>query len=234
MSGFGFRCLVAFLLATFLVGCGSGPPARSTLSGEALPPADTTSASGAYEGATEYRVGAQDLIEVAVYGVPDLNRTMRVNSNGQISLPLVGAIRAGGRTVPELEKDIAESLAKNYLQNPQVTIFVKEYASQRITLEGSFKRPGIYPLTGKTTLLQAMAIAGGFDQLADPGRVVIFRQVKGKKMAAAFDIRAIRRGTTEDPIVYGDDIVVVGDAAGKSAYQNVMKAIPLVGLFFLL
>ncbi|WP_175498026.1 polysaccharide biosynthesis/export family protein [Dokdonella immobilis] len=234
MSGFVLRSLAACSLALFLAGCGGGPAVRTTPYANALPPSDTTTLNGVYEGTTDYRVGPQDQLEIAVFGVPDLTRTVRVNSNGEISLPLVGGIVAGGKTVPELEQLIAESLSKNYLQNPQVTVFVKEYASQRITLEGSFKRPGIYPLTGKTTLLQAMAIAGGFDQMAEPSKVVVFRQVQGKKMAAAFDVRAIRRGDAEDPLVYGDDIVVVGDAAGKSAYQNVMKALPLVGLFFLL
>ena len=234
MSGFLVRALAVCLLAMALPGCGGGSTVRAGSYGNALPPSDTTTASGAYEGGTEYRVGAQDQLEISVFGVPDLTRTVRVNSNGQISLPLVGALQAGGRTIPELEKDIAASLSKNYLQNPQVSVFVKEYASQRITMEGSFKRPGIYPLTGKTSLLQAVAIAGGFDQLAEPSRVVVFRQVKGKKMAAAFDIRAIRNGTADDPLVYGDDIIVVGDAAGKSAYQNILKSLPLVGLFFLL
>src|SRR5690606_10567910 len=169
-------------------------------------------------GETNYRLGAQDLLEIAVFGVPELSRTVRVNSNGQVSLPLVGALRAGGRAVPELEKDIGESLAENYLQNPQVTVFVKEYASQLITLEGSFKRPGIYPLTGKTSLLQDVAIGGGFSDLAEPNEVLVFRQVNGKKMGAVFDIQAIRKGEAEDPLVYGDDIVVVSNAAGKSAY----------------
>ena len=233
MSSFVLRISAGFLLASLLAGCGSGPSVREKPTAGGLPPSDTTSATGAYEGETNYRLGAQDLLEIAVFGVPELSRTVRVNSNGQISLPLVGAIRAGGRTVPELEKDIGESLAKNYLQNPQVTVFVKEYASQRITLEGSFKRPGIYPLTGKTSLLQAVAIGGGFSDLAEPNEVLVFRQVNGKKMGAVFDIQAIRKGEAEDPLVYGDDIVVVSNAAGKSAYQNFLKSLPIVGLFFL-
>ncbi len=228
------RKIAGLLLLITLAGCGSGPSVRNATTGGGLPPSDTTTATGAYEGKTDYRLGAQDVLEIAVFGVPDLSRTARVNSDGQISLPLVGGIRAGGRTIPELEKDIAASLSKNFLQNPQVTIFVKEYASQRITLEGSFNRPGIYPLTGKTSLLQAMAIGGGFNELAEQGSVVIFRQVDGKKMAAKFDVRAIRDGNAEDPQVYGDDIVVIQDAAGKSAFKNLIKSLPLVGLFFLL
>ena len=226
---------VVALLLWALAGCGSGAAVRSTpASGVILPPPDTTSASGAYEGASDYRIGAQDLLEITVFGVPDLNRTVRVNSNGQISLPLIGGILAGGRTIPELEKDIGEGLAKAYLQNPQVTVFVKEYASQRITLQGSFAKPGIYSLTGKTSLLQAVAIAGGFNQLADPSTVVVFRMVDGKKMAAVFDMDAISRGASEDPQVYGDDIVVVSDSSSKSAFEKFIKTVPALGLFFLL
>lgn len=226
--------LVSLLLAVVVAGCSSGPAVRNTSTAEALPPPDSTGANGAYEGGTDYRVGAQDLLEITVFGVPDLNRTVRVNSNGQISLPLIGGIQAGGRTIPELENDIGETLAKSYLQNPQVTVFVKEYTSQRITLQGSFKKPGIYPLTGKTTLLQAIAIGGGFDEYAESDNVIVFRQVQGKKMAAVFDMRSISRGAAEDPQLYGDDIVVVPDSAGRSAFWKFIKAAPVLSLFFFL
>src|SRR5690606_23403703 len=105
--------------------------------GVVLPPPDTTSASGAYEGATDYRVGAQDLLDISVFGVEELKHQARVNSNGLINVPLVGSVMAGGRTVPELEAELAAKYADGYLQNPQVSIFVKEYTSQRVTLEGA-------------------------------------------------------------------------------------------------
>lgn len=234
MGRYRLRTLMMALLGLALLGCGAGPSVRNTPTAITLPPPDTTSATGAYEGGTDYRIGAQDLLEITVFGVPDLNRTVRVNSNGQISLPLIGGIQAGGRTIPELEIDIGASLAKTYLQNPQVTVFVKEYTSQRITLQGSFAKPGIYSLTGKTSLLQAVAIAGGFSELAEPSKVVVFRQVEGKKMAAVFDMTAISQGASEDPLVYGDDIIVVSNSTGKSAFSNFIKSIPALGLFFLL
>ncbi len=229
------RNVACFLVLFVLAACSSGPSTRVTpTTGSPLPPPDTTSATGAYEGGTDYRLGAQDLLEITVFGVPDLNRTVRVNSNGQISLPLIGGIQAGGKTIPELEKMIGLSLEKTYLQNPQVTVFVKEYTSQRLTLQGSFKKPGIYPLTGTTTLLQAVAIGGGFDDLAEQSSVIVFRKVDGKKMAAVFDMEAISQGTAEDPQVYGDDIVVVSNSTRKSAFQNFIKTVPALGLFFLL
>jgi len=195
---------------------------------------DTTSATGAYTGVSEYRIGAQDLLEISVFQVADLSRTVRVNTAGQISLPLIGELQAGGRTVQEVEKDIADKLADGYLQNPQVSVFVKEFTSQRVTVEGAVREPGIYPLSGRTTLLQAVAMAKGLDPLANLQGVVIFRHVNGKKMAARFDLRAIRAGTVEDPEVFGDDIVSVDQSGSKTALRRIIEALPLVSIFTLL
>lgn len=221
-------------LAIALAACSASPGVKAVAKGSALPPPDTTTASGGYEGGSDYRVGPQDLLEITVFGVAELGRTVRVNSNGQISLPLIGGVQAGGRTIPELERDIGAKLAQSYLQNPQVSVFVKEFTSQRVTMEGALTKPGIYPLTGKTTLLQAVAMAGGLDPLAQLDGVVVFRQVDGKKMAAVFDLRKIRTGAAEDPQVYGDDLVVVEQSGSKSALQNFIKAAPALGLFLLL
>lgn len=196
-----------------------------------LPPPDSTTSIGAYKGVSEYRIGPQDLLEISVFQVTELNRTVRVNTSGDISLPLVGVIRAGGRTVQELEADIAKNLDAKFLQNPQVTVFVKEFTSQRVTLEGSVKKPGIYPLTGRTTLLQAIAMAEGLDQLADLRGIVIFRTVEGKKMGARFDIKAIRSGTAPDPQVYGDDIIVIDQSGSKTAFRRLMESLPIFSIF---
>ncbi|MDE2407260.1 MAG: polysaccharide export protein [Xanthomonadaceae bacterium] len=233
--------LFLFFMLLLLAACAStGTPERAGRSagvsneipGNKLPPPDTTAASGAYEGATDYRIGAQDLLEISVFGVQDLDKEVRVNSNGQISLPLIGGVMAGGRTIPELEKDLAGKYADGYLQNPQVSVFVKEYASQRITLEGAITKPGIYPITGKTSLLQAIALSGGVDdKIADLGGIVLMRQINGKRMAAVYDLRAVRRGTIEDPQVYGDDIIVVETSGSKSAYRRFIESVPALGVF---
>ena len=181
----------------------------------------------------EYRVGPQDLLEISVFQVTELNRTVRVNTNGDISLPLIGVVHAGGRTVHDVEDDITEKLKRSFLQNPQVSVFVKEFTSQRVTLEGSVMKPGIYPITGQTSLLQAMAMAGGLSELADPKGVVIFRVIDGKKKAAVFDLTQIRQGTAEDPLIYGDDIVVVDQSGSKSWWSKFMKAVPVFGVFTL-
>lgn len=229
------RLLIAAVFALLLGACASpNRAAHSANMGKVLPPPDTTSASGAYEGATDYRVGAQDLLEISVFGVEELKHQARVNSNGLINVPLVGSVMAGGRTVPELEKELAAKYADGYLQNPQVSIFVKEYTSQRVTLEGAVKKPGIYPLTGKTTLLQAVAMAEGLDEFADLEGVVLFRHVNGERMAAAFDLAAVRRGDMPDVQVYGDDIIVIERSGSKSAFREFLRTVPALGLFFAL
>lgn len=226
------RFLFVALLALLSTACASSHVQRGpSVTGATLPAPDTTNASGAYEGESDYHIGAQDLLEINVFGIEDLSRTVRVNSNGQISLPLVGGQPAGGLTIPELEAGIAEAYRKGYLQDPQVTVFVKEYASQRITLEGAVKNPGIYPITGKTSLLQAIAMAQGLDPLANLSGVVLFRQVDGRRMGAVYDVRDLRAGRIDDPQIFGDDVIVVDQSDSKTALRRFIESVPVFGIF---
>lgn len=238
MNKIMLRSLLAAFLLSLLAACATST-ANSVRSGTAkavtatseLGVPDSTSATGAYTGASEYRVGAQDLLEVSVFQVDELNRTVRVNSNGQISLPLVGVVQAGGKTVQELEAEIATRLSETYLQNPQVSVFVTEFTSQRVTLEGAVKKPGIYPVTGKTSLLQAIAQAEGVTELANLDGIVVFRVIDGQKMAAVFSLNQIRAGDAVDPQIYGDDIIVVDQSGAKTSLQRVLQAVPFFNLF---
>mgnify|MGYP001295791431 CR=1 FL=1 len=232
------RILVLLLLASLLAAC-AGSTSQSIRSGTAravtatdeLGAPDTRASSGAYTGTSEYRVGAQDLLEISVFQVDDLDRTVRVNSNGQISLPLIGVVQAGGSTVQELEAMIADKLTQGYLQSPQVSVFVKEFTSQRVTLEGAVQKPGIYPITGRTSLLQAIAMGGGVSDLANLQGVVVFRTVDSKKMAAVFDLKQIRAGDAMDPQIYGDDIIVVDQSGAKTGLRRILETIPVFNLF---
>lgn len=221
------RILCALLAIPFaLAGCATGTkPIRTTEFAKVapdgrLPPPDTTSASGAYIGVPDYRIGPLDQLEVSVFQVPDLSRTVRVNSSGEISLPMIGVIRAGGKTVAELERDIADRLRESFLQDPQVTVFIQEFASQRVTVEGSVNQPGIKSLTGRTTLLQLIAMSGGLTRMADPSKIIVFRTIDGQRMVALFDLVDIRSGLAEDPQIYGDDIVVVDDSRARTVAET--------------
>ena len=233
-SFFHITCMFLMLL---LVACNSGGGVRKAAAGVAggLPPPDTKLSSGVFQGAMEYRIGAQDLLTISVLSVPELNKDVRVKSNGQVTLPLIGVIMAGGRTIPELEGDLARKYSDGYLQRPQVSVFVKEFTSQRVTLEGAISKPGIYPINGSMTLIQAIAVAGGLDdKIADMSGIVLIRQVNGQRMAAAYDLRQVRKGVLEDPMIYGGDIITVEQSASKTAMRRFIETLPLLGVFSLL
>ena len=173
-------------------------------------------------GANDYRIGAQDLLDIQVFGVAELSRTVRVNSRGLISLPLIGLIKAAGLTSEELETQIAGLLTKDYLQNPQVSVFIKEYTSQRVTVEGAVKKPGVFPIKGRTTLLQAIALAEGLGDYASADDIKLFRtEPSGKKTSVQFSLDDIRSGASVDPLIQDDDVVVVQKSTARMVIKEV-------------
>jgi len=179
----------------------------------------------------DYRIGADDLLEIQVFGVDLLTRTVRVNSRGQISMPLIGSVEVQGLTAQEAESVVAKRLAGDYLQNPQVSLFIREYTTQRITVEGAVQKPGVYPLRGTTTLLQALAIAGGQGSLSDMHEVMLFRpDSTGKRLAQVYDVEKIRHGEIEDPAIVNDDLIVVNRSPGRvflrdSAFRDLVETV---------
>jgi polysaccharide biosynthesis/export protein len=111
-------------------------------------------------------------------------------------------------------------------------VTVKNAPSQRVTIDGAVNKPGVYPLSGPTTLLQAISLGGGPDQkLANVKKVAVFRQVAGRRHAAFFDLNQIRNGKADDPQIYGNDIVVVDTSSGSRFIQNFQGLFPILGLF---
>jgi polysaccharide export outer membrane protein len=181
-------------------------------------------------GNTAYKIGPQDVLEISVFKVPELGRNVQVADNGAINVPLLGELPAAGKTAQELERDLAKKYGVKYLQSPQVSVFVKEYNSQRVTIEGAVKKPGVYPLRGKTSLLQFIALAEGLDGMSD-STVVVFRNNGGKRFAAKFDVDEIRAGNASDPVMQQGDVIVVSTSQFKTAFNNVLKVLPAAGLF---
>ena len=174
-----------------------------------------------------YRIGPYDLLKIDVFQVPDLSSQVRVDDKGLAVMPLIGAVQVGGLTPQEAEQTIANKLAEQYLQNPQVRIFVSEYASQKVTVIGVVKKPGVFPVAGRTTLMQAIALAGGLDDVAKKSEIVIFRkQPNGSVNAYVVDMAAIEEGKLTDPVIVGDDRIVVpksGAAVLSKAIGNVLS-----------
>ena len=182
-------------------------------------------------GSADYRLSPLDTLDISVFQVPDLTRTVEINASGLITLPLIGSVQAGGKTTRELEAQLAAKLGAKYLQNPQVSVSVKDSVSQRITVDGAVHKPGVYPMRGETTLLQALATAGGLDDTADDQGVLILRGSKEQRLAAKFDVTAIRKGQQSDPPVQAGDLVMVDQSGAKSVWRGVRETLPAVALF---
>lgn len=183
--------------------------------------------AGATPGNSAYKIGPLDVLDVSVFKVPDLSKTVQVGDSGYISYPLVGDIPAAGKTAHEVEKELEQKLGAKYIQSPQVTVFVREYNSQRVTVEGSVKTPGVYSMKGKTSLVQALAMAGGVDSTVGSGDIVIFRTVDGKRSAARFDFDAITKGQSEDPDLQPGDVIVADTSTAKVVLHNVLSVLPI-------
>jgi polysaccharide export outer membrane protein len=191
-----------------------------------LPTAAESFASAATPGSAAYKIGPQDTLDISVFKVPELARSVQVADSGTINLPLLGEIPAAGKTARELERDLTKRLVVKYLQSPQVTVQVRDYNSQRVTVEGAVRSPGVHVLKGRTTLLQLVAISGGLDQASD-STLVVFRQANGKRYAGRFDIDSIRKGEAEDPPVQAGDVIVANSSAFKAAWGDFMKTLPV-------
>jgi polysaccharide export outer membrane protein len=181
---------------------------------------------------TEYRIGVGDKLDIRVFQVEDLSfEELVVDTSGNINLPLIGAVRGAGRTAGEMSADIAQRLAARYLRDPQVTVTVKEAASQKITVDGAVTKPGVYEMRGSTSLLQAVAMAEGPTGVADLTQVAVFRTIDGQRSVAVFDLAAIRQGRASDPAVFGDDVIVVDTSRLNAGLRQLVGVIPALAIF---
>ena len=146
-------------------------------------------------------IGNDDILAINVWKEPDISRSIPVRSDGKISLPLVGEVQAAGRTPLKLEQEIAGKL-RNYISEPEVTVMVQQINSEKFNILGQVARPGAYPLTNSATVLDAIAIAGGFRDFAKQKSIYILRQNSGG-------------GETRIPFNYKDVV------KGKNPEQNI-------------
>ena len=182
------------------------------------------------QGVGDYVIGPQDKLTIRVFEVKDLSfDNEQVDASGQIMLPLIGKVMAAGKTPDQLEAELTTRLGK-YLQDPQVSVSIADSASQKVTVEGNVKNPGVYAVKGHTTLMQAIAMAGGPDDQADTHKVGVIRLEHGVRSAATVDFEAIKQGKAGDPLIQGDDVVVVGESRMKMVWNNVMKNLPIFSL----
>ena len=215
-------------LLLVVAACAAGPRTDLPYSAETFGPPDTPKAPTVSEA---YRLGPLDTIVVTVFQVPDLSGEHQIDPTGVITMPLIGDVVAQGLTPRELADRLRTKLDARYLRSPEVQVAVKEAVSARITVEGAVKSPGVFPIVGSTSLIQAIALAHGIDDNGNPRRVVVFRTLNGKRQAAAFDLSAIRTGKQPDPPLYGSDVIVVDGSGLKKGFRQFIQTIPLLALF---
>ena len=213
-------------------------PAGSELPGAGADPRSPSALAVPQTGVRkDYKVGPNDLIDIEILDLNNFKRTVRVNAAGAISLPLIGAANVAGMTAQQIEAHLAAKYAEKYLQDPQVSVFIKEFTSERISIDGAVAKPGIYPLTGQITLLRALALAGGFGPIANSSEVMLFRvDEKGQRQVAVFDVDKIRSGKDDDPAIKGDDLIVVQRDANRrllkdSIFRDILDSVNPFSIF---
>lgn len=179
----------------------------------------------------DYKIGPLDTLKITVFQVADLSGEFEVDLTGHIPMPLLGNVKAIDLTTAQLDQKLTEQLGAKYLQAPDVSVGVKSSTRRNVTVDGSVRQPGLFPVNGRMTLMQAIAMARGTDENANPRRVAVFRQIEGKRMAAAFDLISIRRGEADDPQIYSGDIVVVDGSNVKQVQREILQALPILSVF---
>lgn len=211
-----------------LSGCASGPSITETR-------AQLTAASSMpTNGSSAYRIGASDVLQIDVFDEPALSlEDITVDTSGTIPFPLIGEVQVAGRTGREIARDIEDRLGAEYLRNPQVTVFVTSSASQRLTVEGDVETPGVFEIKGDTSLLQAIALAGGPTRTANLDEIIVFRHIDQEVYAAQFDLREVRMGIEPNVPLEAGDIVVVSTSGVKGLLRDALQAAPaLTALFY--
>lgn len=225
-----WRFVIAVSAACFLTACVKDQPALApgshlvVTNDRDLPAPSGADVAGS---AREYRIAPFDQLKINVFGVDELNQTIRADSGGNISLPLAGTIKSAGLTLDEFSRQLRARLAQ-YIRTPQVSVNLEETTSQSVTVYGQVQQPGQFPIMGKMTLLRAVALARGATDVANLQEVVVFRTVGARDMAALYNLEAIRRGTYPDPDIYANDVIAVGDSASRRLFRDVLQASPLL------
>jgi len=222
---------IVLSIAAMLAGCATSQPLTSTerltvVEGSTVLPApDRSDLTAADRPAL---IGPLDTIQVDVFNVSALSREMQVDASGRIAMPLAGTIEARGRTAAELARVIEAALRQRYVRNPEVIVNIKSSVSQVVTIDGQVNEPGLYPVTNQMTLMRVIASARGMSEFAKQEDVVILRTVQNQRMAGLYNVAAIRRGTYDDPPVYANDVIIVGDSPQRRMFRDFVSVSPLL------
>jgi polysaccharide biosynthesis/export protein len=180
---------------------------------------------------SDYKIAPMDKLGIKVFKSDDLSGDYIVDLAGNISLPLIGELKAANLTTAQLDDELTQKLGARYLEHPDVSVAIKASTAHVVTIDGAVTEAGAFPVGGPISLIQAIAMAKGTTEAANARRVAVFRTIGGQRQAAAFDLTAIRRGQAPDPQIYPGDIVVVDGSSIKAAQKQILQSIPLLAIF---
>lgn len=187
-----------------------GQASAKTQGQKTVPGVSTSDPATPVTQGAEYKIGAQDMVQIDVWKEPEITRTIPVRPDGKISLPLVNDVQAAGLTAMQLAGVIREGLTK-YLTNPQVTVTVTMINSRRVYLTGEVSRTGALPLLPNMTVLQALSSAGGFTPFAKMKDIYILRIENGRQTKYPFHYRDVVKGKRQEEniLLQPNDVIVV-------------------------
>jgi polysaccharide export outer membrane protein len=169
--------------------------------------------------AASYRIGPDDLLDISVFDVPDLSRTVRVSASGEISLPLLGSVPVAGQTPQDLESSLADELRAHYMRDPQVTVFVKEVESHGVSVFGAVMKPGVYQIRGAKSLIEVLSMAGGLaDDAGDTVTIVPSGENQSAPSTGAANDSSAQSGLAMD--------VNIADLLGNDAAKSNVLVFP--------
>ena len=215
------------LILLFIHACASAPPAKKEMTPEmAIREADSAhvrqmnerlllnATTSSEKVSRDYRIGAEDLLEITVFEEDKLNKVVRVSAQGNISLPLIGVLKVKGLTAGQLESEVRDLLGEKYLHHPQVGVFIKEYRNQRISVTGAVEKPGVYDVTGEKVMLDLLSMAGGLKEDAGP-MLFLIRRAPSEETARNDTTRSdgtqARQGQ-KTYVISLEDLLVKGDS----------------------
>jgi polysaccharide biosynthesis/export protein len=178
-----------------------------------------------------YKIAPMDKLAIKVFKAEDLSGDYQVDLAGHISLPLIGEVEAANLTTAQLDQELTDKLGQKYFEHPDVSVSITQSTAHVVTVDGAVKESGTFPVAGQLSLLQAVSLAKGPTDDANPRRVAIFRTIGGQRQAAAFDLTAIRHGEAADPQIYPGDIVVVDGSSIKAAQKKFLQIFPALAIW---
>ncbi|MBD3729204.1 MAG: polysaccharide biosynthesis/export family protein [Sphingomonadales bacterium] len=222
------KFIAILALAGLLAGCSTGP--RPVLpSGQA---AYELIPEGNVVAPRRQVIGPNDQLSINVFREPDLSVARAiVDNDGNIQVPLLGAVPAAGLTANEFARDLERRFGARYLVDPSVTVAITETSLRQVTVTGAVMQPGVFEMPSRISLVDAVALARGPSQVAKYNQVVVFRRVNGERVGGLFDLGRINAGIDPDIEILPGDQVIVGTDKLKQVYRDVLQTAPLFSTF---